>query len=60
MTKLTGGGARFAHRRWRPGDGGADGDGGEISGQVQAPIPSRPGIKYPVQAPPLNQPLKGL
>ena len=35
------------------GDGGG-GDGGRIPGQVQAPIPSRPGITYPVRAPPLT------
>ena len=28
-----------------------DGDNGRISGRVQAPIPSHPGIKYPVRAP---------
>ena len=38
------------------GDGGDDGDGGDgrISGWVQAHIPSHPGIKYPVWAPPLT------
>ena len=36
-------------------DGGDGGDGGgRISGRVQAPIPSHPGIKYPVRAPPLT------
>ena len=35
------------------GDGGGDG-GGRISGRVQAPIPSHPGIKYPVRDPPLT------
>ena len=30
------------------------GGGGRISGRVQAPIPSHPGIKYPVRAPPLT------
>ena len=35
-----------------PTDGG--GDGGRISGRVQAPIPSHPGIKYPVRDPPLT------
>ena len=39
--------------RYLANDGG-DGDdgGGRISGRVQAPIPSHPGIKYPVRAPP--------
>ena len=37
-----------------PSDGGDDGDGGRIFGRVQAPIPSRPGIKYPVLVPPLT------
>ncbi len=52
-----------------PGPGPPDGDGGRIiSGRVQDPIPSRPGIKYPVRAPPhsdnkyhnvmLNTPMK--
>ena len=47
--------------RWRRrevaahGGGGGDGaDGGRISGRVQAPIPSHPGIKYPVRDPPLT------
>ena len=35
------------------GDGGG-GDGGRISDRVQAPIPSHPGIKYPVRDPPLT------
>ena len=32
----------------------AGGDGGRISGRVQASIPSHPGIKYPVRAPSLT------
>ena len=39
------------------GGGGGDGDGGgggRISGRVQAPIPSHPGIEYPVRDPPLT------
>ena len=37
-------------------DDGGDGDDGDgrISGRAQAPIPSHPGIKYPVRAPPLT------
>ena len=36
-------------------DGGGNGNGGgRISDQVQALIPLRPGIKYPVRAPPLT------
>ena len=34
------------------GDGGGDGGDGRISGWVQAPSPSHPGIKYPVRANP--------
>ena len=41
------------------GDGDGDGDGGRISGRAQAPIPSHPGITYPVRAPPLT-PTRGV
>ena len=40
--------------RYLTNDGDDDDGGGRISGRVQAPIPSHPGIKYPVRAPPLT------